>query len=51
MISLVVLDLTIKIKEYIENFKIFPTAFAVGFYDKLDGNASKTRRAKMLTYD
>lgn len=50
MITLVMLDIIIKIKEILEDFETFPTSFAVGFYDQLDNRAPKTRRAKMLTY-
>jgi hypothetical protein len=50
MITLVMADLIIKIKEILEDFEIFPTAFAIGFYDQLDQMAPKTRRAKMVSY-
>ena len=50
MITLVVLDLIIKIKETIEDFGIFPTSFAIGFYDQLDNKSAKTRRSKMVSY-
>ena len=50
MITLVMLDIIMKIKEILEDFETFPTSFAVGFHDQLDNRAPKTRRAKMLSY-
>ena len=49
MITLVMLDIIIKIKEMIEDFEVFPTSFAVGFHDQLDSRAPKTRRGRMLS--
>jgi hypothetical protein len=49
MITLVCYDLITKVKENIEEFQIFPTAFGIGFHDILDNGASKTRRAKMIS--
>ena len=50
MITLVMLDIIMKIREILEDFETFPTSFAVGFSDQLDNRAPKTRRAKMLSY-
>lgn len=36
MIQLVMFDLLNKIKENLETFEIFPTAFGIGFFDQTD---------------
>ena len=51
MIVLLVLDLSMKLREYLHTFDIFPTSFAIGFYDKKDESKPKTRRFKMITLD
>ena len=49
MITLVMYDLITKVKEFIQDHQIFPTAFGIGFEDLLDGLRPKTRRAKMIS--
>eukprot|EP00347_Sterkiella_histriomuscorum_P022605 403337853 len=50
LIGLVVLDLSIKVQEALDNLNIFPVSFQIGFKDNLDGN-HKTRRFKMISLD
>ncbi|TNV81729.1 hypothetical protein FGO68_gene10056 [Halteria grandinella] len=49
MITLVCYDIITKIKEYQEEFMIFPQTFSIGFFDVMDRNAFKSRRAKMVS--
>ena len=51
MIVLVVFDITIKLKEYLETFDIFPTAFAIGFSDVTDEMKHKFKRFKMISLE
>ncbi|CDW79896.1 dna polymerase eta [Stylonychia lemnae] len=48
-IGLVVLDLSLKVKEILEDVEIFPQSFQIGFYDRQDNNKPKTRRFKMIS--